>query len=124
VWADGQIEPRTLQVNANRKNFFVRGSTFNDNHGRVVLENKESKEAGDWIRSHSDEASLRDSRQWKRPLARTEHGWKDNIKMYLEETGCEFVDSIELAHDRVRYNSIFFLSRGSTVLQGCWPPHI
>ena len=36
----------------------------------------------------------------KRPLGRTRHRWKDNIKMDLQEVGCGGVDWIELAEDR------------------------
>jgi hypothetical protein len=31
--------------------------------------------------------------QGKRPLKRPTNKWKDNIKMYLKETGCVDVDS-------------------------------
>jgi hypothetical protein len=35
----------------------------------------------------------------KRPLGRPRHRWEDNIKMYLQEVGCEGTDWIELAQD-------------------------
>jgi hypothetical protein len=36
----------------------------------------------------------------KRPLGRSRHRLKDNIKMYLKEIGWEDVDRINLAEDR------------------------
>ena len=36
----------------------------------------------------------------KRPLGRPRRRWEDNIKMDLQELGCEGVDWIELAQDR------------------------
>jgi hypothetical protein len=38
----------------------------------------------------------------KRPLGRPRHRWEDNIKMDLQEVGCEGMDRIELAQDRDR----------------------
>jgi hypothetical protein len=39
----------------------------------------------------------------KRPLERPRRRWKDNIKMDLQEVGCEGMDWIELAQDRDRW---------------------
>jgi hypothetical protein len=36
----------------------------------------------------------------KRALRRPRHRWEDNIKMDLQEVGCEGMDLIELAQDR------------------------
>ena len=36
----------------------------------------------------------------RRPLGRLRRRWEDNIKMDLQEVGCGYVDSIELAQDR------------------------
>ena len=36
----------------------------------------------------------------KRPLERPMRRWEDNIKMYLQEVGCEGMDWIDLAKDR------------------------
>ena len=36
----------------------------------------------------------------QRPLGRPRHRWEDNIKMDLQEVGCEGMDWIELAQDR------------------------
>ena len=38
----------------------------------------------------------------KRPLGRPRRRWEDNIKMDLQEVGCEGVEWIELAQDRDR----------------------
>jgi len=38
----------------------------------------------------------------KRPLGRPRHRWEDNIKMDLQEVGCEGMDWIKLAQDRDR----------------------
>jgi len=39
----------------------------------------------------------------KRPLRRPRRGWEDNMKMDIQEVGCEGVDWIELAQDRNRW---------------------
>jgi hypothetical protein len=39
----------------------------------------------------------------KRPLGRPRRGWKDNIKMELQEVGCGGTDWIVLAQDRDRW---------------------
>jgi hypothetical protein len=36
----------------------------------------------------------------KRPLGRYRTRWEDNIKMYLQEVGCDCMDWIELAQGR------------------------
>jgi len=41
--------------------------------------------------------------QGKRPLGRPRHRWEDNIKMDLQEVGCEGMDWIKLAHNRDRW---------------------
>ena len=42
----------------------------------------------------------------KRPLGRPRRRWEDNIKMDLQEVGCEGVDWIELAQDRDRWRTL------------------
>ena len=39
----------------------------------------------------------------KNLLGRSRRRWKDNIKMYLQEVGCEGTDWIELAQGRDRW---------------------
>jgi len=39
----------------------------------------------------------------KRPLGRPRRRWDDNVKMDLQEVGCEGMDWIELAQDRDRW---------------------
>jgi hypothetical protein len=39
----------------------------------------------------------------KIPLGRPRHSWEDNIKMDLQEVGCEGMDWIELVHNRDRW---------------------
>ena len=38
----------------------------------------------------------------KRPLGRPRYRWEDNIKMDLQEVGCECMDWIDLAQNRDR----------------------
>ena len=38
-----------------------------------------------------------------RPLEKLRHRWNDNIKMDLQEVGCESMDWIVLAQDRDRW---------------------
>jgi hypothetical protein len=42
----------------------------------------------------------------KRPFLRPRRRWKDNIKMGLQEVGCEGMDWIELAQDRDRWRAL------------------
>jgi hypothetical protein len=42
----------------------------------------------------------------KRPLGRPRRRWEDNIKMELQEVGCEGVDWIEQAQDRDRERAV------------------
>jgi len=45
-------------------------------------------------------------KQGKRPLGRPRRRWEDNIKMDLQEVGCEIMDWIELAEDRDRWRAL------------------
>ena len=42
----------------------------------------------------------------KRPLGRPRRGWEDNIKMDLQEVGCEGMDRIDLAQDGDRWRAL------------------
>ena len=42
----------------------------------------------------------------KRPLGRPRPRWVDNIRMYLQEVGCGYVDWIGLAQDRDRWRTL------------------
>jgi hypothetical protein len=42
----------------------------------------------------------------KRPLGKPRRRWEDNIKMDLQEVGCEGMDWIELAQDRDRLRAL------------------
>jgi len=42
----------------------------------------------------------------KRPVGRPRHRWEDNIKMDLQEVGCEDMVWIELAQDRDRWQAL------------------
>ena len=42
----------------------------------------------------------------KRPLGRPRLSWKDNIKMELQEVGCEDMDWIYVAQDRDRWQAL------------------
>ena len=42
----------------------------------------------------------------KRPLGRLRLRWEDNIKMDLQEVGCEGMDWIDLAQDRGRWQAL------------------
>ena len=39
----------------------------------------------------------------KRPLGRPRHRWKDNIKMALQEIGCEALDWIDVSQEKDRW---------------------
>ena len=42
----------------------------------------------------------------KRPLGRPRRRWVDNIRMYLQEVGCGYMDWIGLAQDRDRWQAL------------------
>jgi len=42
----------------------------------------------------------------KRPLGRPRRRWVDNIRMYLQEVGCEYMDWIGLTQDRYRCRTL------------------
>jgi hypothetical protein len=42
----------------------------------------------------------------KRPLGRPRRVWEDNIKMDLQEVGCEDMDLIDVAQDRDRWQAL------------------
>ena len=42
----------------------------------------------------------------KRPLGRPRFRWMDNIRMDLQEVGCEYVDWIGVAQDRDRRRTL------------------
>jgi len=42
----------------------------------------------------------------KKPLGRPRRRWEDNIKMDLQEVGCESLDWIELTQDRERWRAL------------------
>jgi hypothetical protein len=42
----------------------------------------------------------------KRPLGRPGRRWEKNIKMELQEVGCESIDWIELAQNRDRWRAL------------------
>ena len=42
----------------------------------------------------------------KRPLGRPRRRWEDNIKMYIQEWGCEGMDWIDMAQDRDRWRAL------------------
>ena len=43
-----------------------------------------------------------------RPLGRPRRRWEDNIKMDIQEVGCEGMDWIELAQDKDRWRALMF----------------
>ena len=42
----------------------------------------------------------------KRPLGRSRRRWEDNIKVGLQEVGCEGMHCIDLAQDRDRWRAL------------------
>ena len=42
----------------------------------------------------------------KRPLGRPRRRWVDNIRMYLQEVGCGYMDWIGRAQDRHRWRTL------------------
>jgi len=42
----------------------------------------------------------------KRTLGRPRRRWEDNIKMFLQEVGCEGTNWIDLAQDRDRWRAL------------------
>jgi len=52
----------------------------------------------------------------KRTLGRPRRRWENNIKMNLQEVGCEGIDWIELAQDRERWWALVNAVRDHRVL--------
>jgi hypothetical protein len=52
----------------------------------------------------------------KRPLGRPRRRWVDNIRMDLQEVGCEYMDWIGLAQDRDRWRTLASAVRNLRVL--------
>jgi len=52
----------------------------------------------------------------KRPLGRPRHRWEDNIKLYLQEVGCEGMDWIKLAQGSDRWRALV------NVVMNLWVP--
>ena len=52
----------------------------------------------------------------KRPLGRPRRRWVDNIRMYPQEVGCEYMDWIGMAQDRDRWRTLV-----SAVMNLCVP---
>jgi hypothetical protein len=42
----------------------------------------------------------------KRPLGRPRHRWKDNIKLDLQDVGCEGMGWIDVTQDRERWRAL------------------
>jgi hypothetical protein len=42
----------------------------------------------------------------KRPFGKPKHRWENNIKMDLQEVGCDGMDRIDLAQDRNRWRAL------------------
>jgi hypothetical protein len=51
----------------------------------------------------------------KKPLGRPRRTWKDNIRMDLQERGCEYEDWIGLAQDRDRWRALVSVVRNLRV---------
>jgi hypothetical protein len=47
-----------------------------------------------------------ESLEGKRPLGRPRCRWEDNIDMDVNETGCEDVDRIHVAQDRIQWRDL------------------
>jgi hypothetical protein len=56
--------------------------------------------------SRSVDSVLVEKPQGKSPLGRPRYRWEDNIKMDLQEVGCERMDWIDLAQDRDRWREL------------------
>jgi len=74
-----------------------------------VIKSRRMKRVGHvvcmWVRKGVDRVLLGKSEE-KRPLGRPRHRWEDNIKMDLQEVGCESMDWIDLAQDRDRWRAL------------------
>ena len=70
-----------------------------------VIKSRKMRWAGHVARMGASRGELRIlvvKPEGKRPIARPRFRWEDNIKVDLQEVGCEGMDWIELAQDRER----------------------
>jgi hypothetical protein len=51
-----------------------------------------------------------------KPLEKRGYRWEDNIKTDIKETGCKFVDWIQLAQDRVQWRAVVKMAMNFRVL--------
>ena len=58
-----------------------------------------------WVRRRGVYRVLVWKPEGKRPLGRRRRRWVDNIRMDLQEVGCEYMDWIWLAQDRDRWRT-------------------
>ena len=49
---------------------------------------------------------LMEKHEGKKPLGRPRRKWQDNIKMDLQEVGCEGIDWFDLDQDRDRWRAV------------------
>ena len=78
---------------------------FSPNIARVI-KSRRMRWAGHVARVGEMRVLYRDlvgKREGKRPLGRPRHRWEDNLKMNLQEVGCEGMEWIELALDIDRW---------------------
>ena len=63
-------------------------------------------ECGAYGRGEGVYRVLLEKPEGRRPLGRPRRRWVDNIRMDLQEVGCEYIDWIGLAQDRDRWRTL------------------
>jgi len=74
-----------------------------------VIKSRRMRWAGHVARMSEDRGVYRvlvGKPEGKKPLGRPRHRWVDNIRMYLQEVGCGYMDWNGLAQDRDRWQTL------------------
>jgi len=59
-----------------------------------------------WVRRGVVDRVLVGKTEGRRPLGRPRRRWVDNVRMFLQEVGCGYMDWIGLAQDRDKWRTL------------------
>ena len=101
-----------LDVNADKTKYMVMSSLMICIPQRIsfrVIKSRKMRRAGHVARMGERRGKYRvlvGRSEGKTPLGRARRRWENNIKMDIQEVGCEDMDWIELVQDRERWRAL------------------